>query len=98
VLVLFGRGFDAFVIAADAIDRIGEPDRAVGSDGGSFGEFSRLPLYLSAMMVIEPSSSVRVTRRPPCSQVISRPSRSIVLPLEFIDGCRNTLTWPSSSQ
>ena len=33
VLVLFGRGFDAFVIAADAVDRIGEPDRAVGSDG-----------------------------------------------------------------
>src|SRR5215831_16523219 len=35
------------------------------------------------MTVIEPSSSVRVTRRPPCSQVIRRPSRSIVLPFEF---------------
>ena len=52
----------------------------------SFGEFSLLPLYLSAMMVIEPSSSVRVTRRPACSQVIRRPSRSMVLPLEFNDG------------
>ena len=54
----------------------------------SFGEFSFLPLYLSAMIVIEPSSSVRVTRRPLCSQVISRPSRSMVLPFEFIDGWR----------
>jgi hypothetical protein len=94
VLVLFGLGFDAFVIAADAVGRI-EPSEATAA---SFGEFSRLPLYLSAMIVIEPSSSVRVTRRPLCSQVISRPSRSIVLPLEFIDGCRNTLTWPSSSR
>jgi hypothetical protein len=40
------------------------------------------------MMVIEPSSSVRVTRRPECSQVIKRPSRSMVLPFEFIDGWR----------
>ena len=49
------------------------------------------------MMVIEPSSSVRVTRRPLCSQVIRRPSRSMVLPFEFIEGWRKTLVWPSSS-
>jgi hypothetical protein len=47
----------------------------------SFGELSFLPLELSAMLVIEPSSSVRVTRRPLCSQVIGRSSRSMVLPL-----------------
>ena len=41
-----------------------------------------------AMTVVEPSSSVRVTRRPLCSQVISRPSRSMVLPFEFIEGWR----------
>src|SRR5215831_17347478 len=72
-----------------------EPSEATAT---SLGEFSFLPLYLSAMTVIEPSSSVRVTRRPPCSQLIRRPSRSIVLPFEFIDGWRKTLRWPSSSQ
>jgi hypothetical protein len=30
----------------------------------SFGAFSFLPLYPSAMMMIEPSSSARVMRRP----------------------------------
>jgi hypothetical protein len=65
-----------------------EPSEATAA---SFGELSFLPLYLSAMIVIEPSSSVRVTRRPPCSQVINRPCRSMVLPFEFIDGWRNTL-------
>jgi hypothetical protein len=78
VLLLLRFGLDALVIAADAVDRI----------TASFGEFSFLPLNLSAMTVIEPSSSVRVTRRPLCSQVIRRPSRSMVLPFEFIDGCR----------
>jgi hypothetical protein len=52
----------------------------------SFGEFNLLPVYLSATTAIEPSCSVRVTRRPLCSQVIRRPSRSMVLPFEFIDG------------
>ena len=32
VLFLFGIGLDALVIAADAVDGIGEPDRAIGSD------------------------------------------------------------------
>src|SRR5262245_28026359 len=32
VLFLLGRGFDTFVEAADTVDRIGEPDGAVGSD------------------------------------------------------------------
>jgi hypothetical protein len=49
------------------------------------------------MMVIEPSNSVRVTRRVLCSQVMRRPTRSIVLPFAFIDGARNTLRWLSSS-
>ena len=39
----------------------------------SFGELSGLPSNLSAMTVRLPSSSVRVTRRKRCSQVISRP-------------------------
>ena len=72
-----------------------EPSEATAT---SLGEFNFFPLYLSAMMVMVPSSSVRVTRRPLCSHVINRPSRSMVLPLEFIDGWRKTLTWPSSSQ
>ena len=44
------------------------------------------------MTVIEPSCSVRVTRRVWCSQVTRRPSRSRVLPLEKLDGARKTLT------
>jgi hypothetical protein len=38
----------------------------------SFGELSRLPSNRSRMTVIEPSYSVRVTRRLSCSQVTSR--------------------------
>ena len=49
------------------------------------------------MMVMVPSSSVRVTRRPLCSQDTSRPSGSTVLPFELNDGVRNTLRWLSSS-
>ncbi len=47
----------------------------------SFGEFSRLPSHESISTVTLPSYSVRVTRRPPCSHVTSRPWRSRVLPL-----------------
>ena len=32
VLVLFRLGLDALVEATDAVDRIGEPDRTIGSD------------------------------------------------------------------
>src|SRR5215204_3258585 len=63
----------------------------------SFGELSRLPSNRSASTVIEPSYSVRVTRRPPCSQVRSRPCRSRVLPLAKAEGFRNILTAPVSS-
>ena len=63
----------------------------------SFGELSRLPSNRSRMTVIEPSYSVRVTRRPSCSQVTSRPWRSRVLPLAWFDGLRKTLAAPVSS-
>src|SRR5271156_4915957 len=63
----------------------------------SFGEFSFLPLYLSARTVMAPSYSVRVTRRPRCSQVTSRPCRSRVLPLAFHEVLRKMLTVPVSS-
>src|SRR5450755_4048598 len=63
----------------------------------SFGELSRLPSYLSAITVIEPSISVRVTQRVRCSQVTRRPCRSRVLPLALLDGLRNTLVAPLSS-
>src|SRR6202035_2721766 len=33
VLVLLRIGFDTLIVAADAVDRIGEPDRAIGGDG-----------------------------------------------------------------
>src|SRR5215470_9211528 len=42
----------------------------------SFGELSRLPSNLSISTVTVPSYSVRVTLRPACSQVSSRPWRS----------------------
>ncbi|MCY1237667.1 hypothetical protein D9M72_503750 [compost metagenome] len=54
----------------------------------SFGELSRLPFQRSAMVTMLPSCSVRLTRRLPCSQVTSRPCRSVVLPLEKFDGWR----------
>src|SRR5882757_7685759 len=44
-----------------------------------------------------PSYSVRVTRRVSCSQVISLPCRSRVLPLLLFEGLRKTLTSPVSS-
>jgi len=50
-----------------------------------------LPSKESISTVIEPSYSVRVTRRPPCSQVTSRPCRSRVLPLAKFDGLRKLL-------
>src|SRR3954452_21986191 len=34
MLFLLGVGFDAFIIAADAVDGIGEPDRTIGGDSG----------------------------------------------------------------
>src|SRR5215470_15766139 len=63
----------------------------------SLGELSGFPSKLSAITVIEPSYSVRVTRRVSCSQVTSRPCRSRVLPLALFEGLRNTLTAPVSS-
>src|SRR5215472_14967690 len=63
----------------------------------SFGELSGLPLYLSASTVIEPSYSVRTTRRASCSQPTSRPWRSRVWPLALFDGLRKTVTLPVSS-
>ena len=64
----------------------------------SLGELRRLPLCLSAMTVIEPSGSVRVTRRVRCSQVTSRPWRSRVLPLLLLDSARKVLTPVSGIQ
>src|ERR1051325_883105 len=66
----------------------------------SFGELSGLPSTPPNRLqitVIVPSCSVRVTCRPPCSQVTSRPCRSRVLPLAWLDGLRKTLTSPVSS-
>src|SRR5579872_3482494 len=63
----------------------------------SFGELSRLPSKRSQITVMEPSYSVRVTRRVRCSQVTSRPCRSRVLPLPLFDGLRKIPTAPDSS-
>ncbi len=45
----------------------------------------------------DPSNSVRVTRRLPCSQLISRPWPSKVFPLVYPAGCRKTVTAPDAS-
>src|SRR6218665_2123707 len=63
----------------------------------SFGEFNRAASKPSTSVVMLPSYSVRVTRRPRCSQVISRPWRSRVLPLAWPLGWRNTPTAPVAS-
>src|SRR3954451_23518443 len=63
----------------------------------SFGELSRLFSNRSQMTVIDPSISVRTTRRPRCSHVTRRPCRSRVLPLALFEGFLNTLTAPESS-
>ena len=63
----------------------------------SFGELSRLPLNLSAITVMRPSYSVRVTRRPRCSHTSSRPWRSRAMPLEKLAGLRNTPQAPVTS-
>ena len=63
----------------------------------SLGEFSRLPSKRSASTVIEPSYSVRVTRRVRCSQASSRPWRSRARPLALFDGARNTAVLPLHS-
>ncbi len=54
----------------------------------SLGELSGLPSNLSISTVMLPSYSVRVIRRPLCSQVTSRPWRSRVLPLALLEGLR----------
>ena len=54
----------------------------------SLGELRRLPSKLSISTVIEPSYSVRVTRRPPCAQPTRRPWRSRVWPLAKFEGLR----------
>ena len=48
----------------------------------------------AAITVTDPSCSVRVTLRGPCSQLSSRPSRSTVFPLVYADGERKTPTAP----
>src|SRR6266581_7798378 len=63
----------------------------------SLGELSGLPSKRSRITLIEPSYSVRVTRRMPCSQVTRRPWRSRVLPLALFEGLRKMLTSPVSS-
>ncbi len=60
----------------------------------SFGELNRLPSKCVARAMMLPSCSVRVIRRPLCSQETSRPSRSTVLPLLLAEGSRNTDTTP----
>ena len=63
----------------------------------SFGEFSVLPSKLSASTVIAPSYSVRVTRRPSCSQV-TQPALAIArVAVGVVRGLRKTLTAPVSS-
>ena len=47
----------------------------------SFVPLSRLPSNRSINTEMAPSYSVRVMRRPECSQVMRRPCRSRVLPL-----------------
>ena len=69
----FRRGLIAFVIPQNAEDRISKPDGAVGFDHHVIRELRRWPCQVSISTVRVPSYSVRVTRRPPCSQVISRP-------------------------
>src|SRR6218665_854200 len=54
----------------------------------SLGEFRRLPCQCEASTVIEPSCSVRVTRRVRCSQLSSRPLRSAGWPLLVLAGFR----------
>src|SRR2546427_7450966 len=56
----------------------------------SFVPLSGLPSNRSISTVIVPSYSVRVTRRPLCSQVMSRPWRSRVLPLAWFEGLRRS--------
>src|SRR5258708_26090050 len=63
----------------------------------SLGELKRLPSYLSAITVTEPSCSYRTTRRARCSHESWRPSKSNVLPFELFDGFLNTVTRSSSS-
>src|SRR5579862_5983024 len=63
----------------------------------SLGELSGFLSKRLQMTVIEPSCSVRVTRRMPCSQVTSRPWRSRVLPLALFDGFLKTEVSPVSS-
>src|ERR1700675_4754520 len=63
----------------------------------SLGEFSCLCSKRLQITVIDPSCSVRVTRRMPCSQVMSRPWRSRVLPLALFDGFLKIEVWPVSS-
>src|SRR5215213_9915846 len=49
------------------------------------------------MVMTVPSNSVRLTRRPPCSQLRSLPWRSTVLPLVWPAGWRKTPTVPLDS-
>src|SRR5260221_6270959 len=63
----------------------------------SLGELSGLCSKRLQITVIEPSCSVRVTRRMPCSQVTSLPWRSRVLPLALFDGLRKIVVSPVSS-
>src|ERR1051326_8628230 len=63
----------------------------------SLGELSGFLSKRLQMTVIDPSCSVRVTRRIPCSQVTRRPWRSRVLPLALFEGLRKTVVSPVSS-
>jgi hypothetical protein len=69
---------------ADAGPRLGSVNHGLPSDLStiSFGLLSLLPLKQSTIVTTRPSISVRETRRPPCSQVTSRPAQSTVLPLD----------------
>ena len=75
---------------AGSVNQIEPSDRTTTS----LGLLSRLPSNRSAMTVMDPSCSVRLTRRLPCSHVTSRPCRSSVLPFEKPAGWRNTPTLP----
>ena len=60
----------------------------------SFGLLNFLPSKRSAMVVNEPSCSIRQMVRADQPAITSRPSRSNVMPLAWLDGCTSAF-WPT---
>ena len=84
LLFLLGLGFDALIIAADAVDGIGEPDRAIGSDD----RVVRRVQFLAIVLVGDDGDrAVEFGPGDPSAAVFARdqrPSRSMVLPLSSL--------------